>query len=200
MPNSFSPSEFTCQKLDLLGRYDRLQNAMNEYYEKLSNASKSLEKDSKLSAKYLETMTYNDSLGSEDGDPFAQTFIVGNYCAALLGKQWVRCVIIDIASNSAQIECVDDGRSLRMPLNKLENLIDQFKMLPRVAFKCKLALDSTKLLTFNLDAINKFKEMITQINKEFMVEILNEYEEDFHKIFEVNLYHNDINVIDLLKS
>lgn len=45
VPSEFNMNDFVCLKADLQASFDRLQTAMNTHYEKISNASKSLEKE-----------------------------------------------------------------------------------------------------------------------------------------------------------
>lgn len=44
-PHHFNMGEFVCYKAELQASFERLQNAMNIHYEKISRASKSLESD-----------------------------------------------------------------------------------------------------------------------------------------------------------
>ena len=164
---------------------------MNEYYQKQSRESS-------------QNTTENVFVDSLEGDktPLSDMFKIGDYCAAKFGKFWNRCRVIDIEANQfALIECIDDFRSQRVHLIKLEKLQGVFKRLPRLAIKCRLAsFDSAKLFTFNQTAIEKFKMIISEKNKELISEIVSSKEEHWCHIYEVNLFINNKYILDFLKE
>lgn len=177
------------QRVDLKNSYDRLKAAMNAYYEKIANASRSLEKTTTSTNE-----THENSL-------FAHTFNVGDHCAAFIDatKSWSRCVvlIVDEISKKAYIECVDDCLLQITPLNKLEKLNDNFKTLNKYAFRAKLATSV---------ASSKVARIIHQkgaFDKELTAEIVNSGVDTTNKykckqtIYEINLYLPDkINLLD----
>ena len=63
--------------------------------------------------------------------------------------------------------------------------------------KCRLAsLDSVNLFTFNQNAIEKFKEIISENKNKLIVEVVSNKEENN----EVNLFINDQDILDFLKE
>ena len=142
---------------------------------------------------------FADSMGDEDFN--RNEFKVGDYCAVKIGKNWNRCRIIDFDHKMALVECVDDCRFARLPVGMLEKLNPKFMKLGKFAFKCKLfGLNSTKLLTFNKNAIEKFKEIICEENKALIAEIVEQNEDDVFKneFYEINLYIENKNIFDYL--
>ena len=175
VPHTFHPSEFFCQLLDFIDEYEKMQEKMNIYYE-----NQELNIDKNL-LKYLN---------------------IGDYCAAKFSKNWSRCRIMDLMNNLALLECIDDGRTLRLHVDKLKLLNNEFKYLHALAFKCKLyGMDTTKLLTFDQIAFDKFKSLIFQENKEFIAEIVVLNEDNGHFFYEINLFNNyNINILEILKN
>ncbi len=162
------------QKLELQSSYERLQHAMAHYYKKISNASRSLEKNSTdntvasstssagSNSNSRHSVSLSDSMESTDSsDLFTPEFKVGNWCAAKLSvsKTWCRCIIREISNKKAFVESVDDDQRQYMPLCKLEKLSDNFKLMHRFAFKAKLndSLVSVNMLTSNsIDSLKAF--------------------------------------------
>lgn len=124
----------------------------------------------------------------------------GDYCAALIKNTWHRCVIIEITKKVANIECVDDCRRLRVEVTQLEKLHPDFLNMNNFAFRCKLSGLSSKLLTFNTKAIEKFKRIISEENKELLAEIVEVLEEDAHRIYEIKLYIDDTDITNWLSE
>ncbi len=116
----------------------------------------------------------------------------------MIKKTWHRCVIIDINKNVANIECVDDCRRLRVEVKHLEKLHPDFLNMKKFAFRCKLSGLSSKLLTFNGKAIDKFKRIISEENKELIAEIVEVLEEDSHRIYEIKLEIDNKDIIKWL--
>lgn len=203
LPATFSPTEIICQRLILLHRYEELQKAMNEHYSSNSNLSSASSRKSSASlADSLEDVTSNDTC-----DILKQTLKTGDYCAAQFNQSWVRCKIIDIkgTNKTAYIECVDDGRTQRTSLNKLQTLREDFRILPKFALKCKLSQlnNSVKLISLNIKAIDNFKKFISEANREFTAEIIkfrnrNEEGNEENQIFEVELFYEGTNIIEML--
>ena len=208
LPNTFTPTEFICQRLDLLNKYEDQQKLMNDFYTnyRLNNVSSaSSTTTDNQSKRKMSANSLCDSLNSyasnETNDLLVQPFRNGDYCAAQLNKSWTRCKILDIMNKVAFIECVDDGRQHRCALNKLETLDGRFRVLPKFALKCKLAQlnDSIKLLALDLNAINKFKQLISQENKEFIADVIeSKTDEHNNQIFELELFINEKNIIEML--
>ncbi|CAF0857163.1 unnamed protein product, partial [Brachionus calyciflorus] len=195
LPYGFSPSEFLCQRLELKNSYEKLQTVMNDYYQKIINASKSLERDKINSMR----SDFSDSLEIST-DLFTNSFNRGEYCAAFLGKAWARCLILDIDLKTAMVECVDDGRKQQINLNKMEKLSDNFKVMPRYCFKCKFSgIDSKKLLSLDLKEIENFEHFLCDPNKELTVDIVGVKTEEItgQNIYEINLFMNEQNVFEL---
>ena len=176
---------------------------MNEYYSQKTNVSStsSTAPDSKPK---LSVNSINDSLTnitSNDTQLYARPLVLGDYCAAYINKSWVRCKILSISYKTAFVECVDDGRQQHLKLSSLETLDPKFRLLPKFAIKCKLAQlnDSIKLLALDLNLINKFKALISQENTELIAEIIESKKDEYENhIFEVELYINDKNIIQML--
>jgi hypothetical protein len=189
--HSFDPSDFICQKLELLKAYEHLQALMNEFYEK--------QQSSELCQPSVNNV-FVDSLESEKSSFINgyHCFNAGDFCAAQFGKSWNRCKIVDIEANKiALIECVDDCRTQRVHLSKLEKLNDEFRRLENLAMKCRLAsLDTVNLFTINQKTIEKFKEIIGKNKHELIVEVVMRREENN----DVNLLINDQDVLDFLND
>ena len=98
----------------------------------------------------------------------------------------------------ANIECVDDCRRLRVEVKHLEKLHPDFLNMKKFAFRCKLSGLSSKLLTFNGKAIDKFKRIISEENKELIAEIVEVLEEDSHRIYEIKLEIDNKDIIKWL--
>lgn len=194
LSSGFSPCGFLCQRIELKSSYEKLQMAMNDYYQKIADASKSLEKEKIASI----NSDFSDSL--ESIDLFGNSFKQGDYCAVQLGKSWARCLILEINKRSAMIECVDDGRKQLINVSKLEKLADNFKIMPRYCIKCRFSgLDSKKLLRLDLKAIEKFENFLCQTTKEFTADIIDVKLEEISGqiIYEIILYMDNENVLDL---
>jgi hypothetical protein len=188
LPNNFRPTDIICQQLALLHKYEELQKAMNEHYSSNSNASL---------ADSLEDVNSDDTC-----DILKQMLKVGDYCAAQFAHAWVRCKIIEIksANKTCYIECVDDGRTQRTSLNKLQTLREDFRILPKFALKCKLSQlnDSVKLISLNIKAIDAFKLFISEASREFTAEIKKFQKNEDNQIFEIELYFEEKNIIEML--
>jgi hypothetical protein len=216
LPENFLPTDITCQRLALLHKYEELQKAMNEHYSSNSNASLadslkdvtcdilnlnvssvSSRKSSASLADSLEDVNSDDTC-----DILKQMLKVGDYCAAQFAHAWVRCKIIEIksANKTCYIECVDDGRTQRTSLNKLQTLREDFRILPKFALKCKLSQlnDSVKLISLNIKAIDAFKRFISEASREFTAEIKKFQKNEDNQIFEIELYFEGKNIIEML--
>ncbi len=205
MPNTFSPSDFICQKLDLLESYKVLQDRMNAYYQNTAHQSTNgndLSSYDQSSAFFRDTLA--DSLESEPGRLSPDTegkFSAGEYCACQIRKAWYRCRIVEVSGKVASVECVDDCRKLQVEVGKLVRLRPEFTGLKKFAFRCKLSgLDSKKLLTFNVKAIEKFKNMISMENKELLAEIVEFREEDSYQFYEINLFIDGRDITEWLRE
>ena len=194
LSSGFTPTEFLCQRIELNGSYEKLQSAMNDYYEKIVDVSKSLEKEKTGSV----NSQFSDSLDSIT--LFENFFRQGDYCAVYLGKSWARCLILELNQRSAMIECVDDGRKQSIAVNKLEKLADNFKIMPRYCLKCRFSgLDSKKLLQFDLKAIEHFERFLSDASQQFTADIIDVQNDELtgQNIYEIILYMNKENVLDL---
>ncbi|RNA34277.1 hypothetical protein BpHYR1_029812 [Brachionus plicatilis] len=194
LSGGFTPSEFLLQRIELKGSYEKLQVAMNEYYQRIVDASKSLEKEKSAWA----SSQLSDSL--ESVNLFSNNFSCGDYCAVFMGKSWARCLILDINPRMAVIECVDDGRKQFVNVGRLEKLADNFKVMPRYSIKCKFSgLDSKKLLSLDLKAISVFESFLCDTSKEFTADIIDVKKEETtgQSIYEIELYMDKVNVLDL---
>ena len=224
MPSTFSPSEFVCQRVDLLKAYDKLHAAMNDHYERIKNATKSLERDtlaSYMSNGSLTACTNNttsDKLGgiitidnnnnninttANARDLFGNKFRVGDFCASLCGGSWMRSRILDITPQGTLIECVDDFRTERVPLHTLEKLRREFTRLPRVAFRCRLAgIETMRLLALDLKQVEALKRLIASDQTKQVVEIVDTVDDEcgHGKLYEVHLFVNGRNAIESLHS
>lgn len=206
VPNTFSASDFICQRLDMLSSYEQLLNDMNSFYRNSSEGHTNQTTIGNLSDQSDSFYKQDpmDSLEIESAKKNPQKFLIGGYYAVLIKKTWHRCVIIDIDSNqkSAHIECVDDCRTLRVDTSNVKELYSNFRDMKKFAFRCKLSgLDSSKLLTFNTRAIENFKKIISEENKELEAEIVEVKEEEENKFeYEINLYIDDRNIIDWLRE
>ena len=174
VPHTFHSYEFFCQQLDLIEEYEQLQEKMDKYYE-----NQELNTDKNL-LKYLS---------------------IGDYCAAKLNKSWSRCRITDLTNNMALLECIDDGRNLRVHIDKLKLLNIEFKFLPAISFKCKLYDgNATRLLDFGQNTFDKFKNLILEENK-FIAEVVVLKEDNGSFFYEINLFNNDnINIFEVLEN
>ena len=200
LPNTFSPTEIICQRLALLSKYEDLQKEMNEYYQIKSNVSSA---SSRKSSTNSIADSLNDETSNDTCDILKQPFKVGDYCAALINKTWVRCKILDLSNPNkfAYIECIDDGRTQRLHLSKLETLSGPFTLLPHFALKCKLAQlnDSFKLISLDVKAIDKFKKFICEKEREFVADIIKfQKNENDNNIFEIELFYENTNIIQML--
>jgi hypothetical protein len=198
LPNNFSPTEIICQRLALLHKYEELQKAMNEHYSSNSNVSSVSSR--KSSASLVDSL---DDVNSDDTcDILKQMLKVGDYCAAQFNHAWVRCRIIEIksANKTCYIECVDDGRTQRTSLNKLQTLREDFRILPKLALKCKLSQlnDFVKLISLNIKAIDKFKQFISEESREFTAEIKKFQKNEDSPMLEIELYFEGNNIIEML--
>ena len=193
VPNTFSPNDFVCQKLELLDAFEQLQVHMNNYYQNMQ----SCEYDDQSEMSMQQNLV--DSLELNSVRPNVKNFLVGDYCAAKIGSSWSRCKILDIDQSSkiAHVECVDDCRMVRVQMSKLERLYVGFQKMNKLGFRCKLSgLDSsTKLLALNSKAIDKFKTIINEENKELLAQIVECKEEDACQIYEVNLFIDNMDII-----
>jgi hypothetical protein len=228
LPNdskTFTPNDYvTCQKLYLLASYERLQTAMNSYYEKIANASRSLEKNSPndtsssssnsnfasaVQSHQSHQSSLSDSTDSnlvDTNDFFIPTFTTGNYCAAHLPgtKSWSRCLILDIMNNRrAVLECVDDHRKHTMPLNKMEKLSDKFKLMHRFAFRAQILSNSFEKL-FDMEHLKRenfeklkifLNDKLAKNGNELTAEIVSIKEENENPCLKQYVY--DINLLDM---
>ena len=222
MPSTFSPGEFVCQRVDLLKAYDKMHAAMNDHYERIKNATRSLERDTLafyMSNGSLTACTNNnttsDTLGAitvnnnnsnnnntSANDLFVNKFRVGDYCASLYRGSWMRSRILDITPQATLIECVDDFRTERVPLHTLEKLRREFTRLPRVAFRCRLAgIESMRLLTLDLKQVETLKRLIASDQTKQVVEIVDLVEDEcgHGKLYEVDLFVDGRNIIECLQ-
>ncbi len=189
------------QKLDLQSSYERLQHAMTHYYTKISNASRSLEKNStdntvasttsssSGSSSNSRSVSLSDSMEStaDSSDPFTQEFKAGQWCAAKMSvsRTWSRCIILEISNKRAFIECIDDDQQQYMPLCKLEKLSNNFMLMHRYAFKAKLNDSLVSLKLLNSNSIDSLKTFILNKQKSNGNELM-------AKIIEVtNVSHGD---------
>jgi hypothetical protein len=95
---------------------------------------------------------------------------VKDLCAAYIKQSWERCRILEIKNNMAKVEAVDNGDIQDIKLNKLQNLRDEFKILPRLAFKARLV--GTHKGIFDLTKVGKFIQMISSRPILFKAQIL----------------------------
>jgi len=213
LPNNFRPTDIICQQLALLHKYEELQKAMNEHYSSNSNASladslKDVTCDilnlnvSSVSSRKSSASQVDSLEDVNSGDILKQMLKVGDYCAAQFDQGWARCKIIEIksANQTCLIECVDDGRTQRTSLNKLQTLREVFRILPKFALKCKLSQlnDSVKLISLNIKAIDAFKRFISEASREFTAEIKKFQKNEDNQIFEIELYFEGKNIIEML--
>ena len=119
----------------------------------------------------------------------------------------MRCRIIDIkgSNKTAFIECVDDGRTQRTSLYKLQTLREDFRNLQKLALKCKLSQlnNSVKLISLSIKAVDSFKQFISEANREFTAQIVkfrnrNDEGNEENQIFEVELFYEGTNIIEML--
>ncbi len=177
---------------------------MNEHYtSNLNLSSASSRKSSASLADSLEDITSSN----DTCDILKQTLKAGDYCAAQFSHSWVRCRIIDIkgSNKTAFIECVDDGRTQRTSLNKLQTLREDFRNLQKLALKCKLSQlnNSVKLISLSIKAVDSFKKFISEGDREFTAQIVkfrnrNDEGNEENQIFEVELFYEGTNIIQML--
>jgi hypothetical protein len=193
---------FICQKLDLLKSFERLQADMNEYYRKSNQSSKSVEYEKKNGKQLDEVDDPNDSLDEkEDSADFS--FKVGDYCACYIGTKWSRCRITSKSTNLVSVECVDDYRTQRVPINKLEKLLSNFKFLPRIAFKCQFEAirSAEKLFRLNVNATANLTKLIHEESNVFVAEIVEISKgENDDDLCLVKLYMNSKDVMDIITN
>lgn len=199
LPTTLTLIDFVCQRLDLLKSYDKLQSSMNEHYEKLKNASRSLEVgDSRFSKVSTFAFDSMNSINSEC-EFFHTKFSENEYCAVQFDNSWKRCKIIEIRGTQCLVESVDDFSFKQVKINKLEKLSQCFMSMPKLALKCKFAnYGAMKLLAMNQQIKEEFMRfLITNI---LVAEISNINDEDPNsKTYDVILYANDKNVLENLE-
>lgn len=123
IPNTFSPSDFICQKLDIVEDYLMLQRNMNSFYQTIENQSlfDPTMDDDFYQESLMDSMEKNDKSGHKENE--TQMLLIGDYCAVKIKNDWQRAKITDINSNRkmAHIECVDDCRKLNVEVKYLMN-------------------------------------------------------------------------------
>ena len=192
---------FICQKLDLLKHFERLQADMNEYYKKINQSTKSVESEKQNGKQHAELDAPNDSL---DGDISSDSsFKVGDYCACYIGTKWSRCRITSKSNHFVSVESVDDYRTQRVHINKVEKLLSNFKFLPRVAFKCQFEAirNAEKLFRLNVNATANFTKLIQEESSVFVAEIVEITKgENDDDLCLVKLYMNNKDVMDIITN